>query len=89
MTRNQALQLQNDWGKHIEKNDMNDNIYLSIKGVGAKVFKKCCYHEQEGYIFIWTKEESFLVKRKDLGDFVLIENPSNTVISLKKQKKVT
>lgn len=89
MTHKQALQLQIDWGKALEPRDFNETLYLSINGVGTKVFKKCCHHEHEGYLFIWTLEESFFIKKKDLGDFILVDGPVDPVISLKKKKKVT
>lgn len=88
MTRNQALQLQRDWGKDLESRDYSETLYLSIKGIGAKTFKNCCHHEHEGYIFIWTKEESFLVSKKELGDFVMVEDPQDSILSIK-QNKVT
>jgi hypothetical protein len=88
MTKKQALQLQSDWGSHITPEDFSETLYLHIKDVGTQVFKQCCYHEQDNYIFIWTKNESFLVNKKDLGDFVAVVNPTDTIISKANNKKV-
>lgn len=84
MTRSQALKLKDDIGKTIEDADFCDEVYLSIKGVGAKVFKDCNLYEIEGWIFIWTREESFAFCRKDIGDFLMLENPKSFSTNLEK-----
>lgn len=84
MTNKQALQLQKDWGENLDENDFHETLYVSIKGVGAKTFKSCSYHEQDNYIFIWTKDESFLINRKELGDFVIVSNTYSTIVSAEK-----
>jgi len=88
MTKKQALQLQQDWGKHLSPNDYNQTLYLSIKGIGTKVFKECYYHEQDNYMFVWTKNESFIAKKQELGDFVAVLNPTDTIVSKTNNKKV-
>jgi hypothetical protein len=52
--------------------------------VGTKVFKKCCYHDVENYIFIWTREDTFLIDKKELGDFVIIPQNSKSFLLTKK-----
>jgi len=89
MTRSQALRLQEDWGSNITPEDFHETLYLSIKGIGSKIFKNCCYHEQDNYMFIWTKEESFLLDKKDLGDFVAVSDPHNFITSIQKTNRVT
>jgi hypothetical protein len=84
MTRKQAQLLLDDWTYAIEEKDLCENIYVSIKSVGTKVFKKCCYHETENYIFIWTKEDKFLINKKELGDFVIIPQNSKSFLLTKK-----
>lgn len=84
MTNKQALQLQKDWGENLTDEDFHETLYMSIKGVGAKTFKSCSYHEQDDYVFIWTREESFLINRKELGDFVIVSNTYSTIVSSEK-----
>jgi hypothetical protein len=84
MTSKQAIQLQKDWGQHLTEEDYHETLYVSIKGVGAKTFKSCSYHEQDDYIFIWTRDESFLIDRKELGDFVIVSNTYSTIVSSEK-----
>lgn len=71
MTRKNACKLRDDIGKSLCDDDYNEDVYLSIKHVGTKTFQKCVYHEVENWIFIWTREDSFMVDRKDLGDMVI------------------
>lgn len=89
MTHKQALRLQEDWGKDLEPKDFNETLYVSIKGIGTKVLKNCFFHEDGNYMFIWTKNESFLLNRKELGDFVMVPYPTQIMLSTKKKKKVT
>ena len=83
MTRTQALKLKDDIGNTIEESDYCDRVYLSIKGIGTKSFIDCSLHEAEGWIFIWTRTESFAFKRKEVGDLLLIHNPNDTTITLR------
>lgn len=83
MTQKQAEYLLQDWGGNLLPEDYCETIYLSVKGVGTKTFRQCCYHDAGDYVFIWTKEESFKAKKKDLGDFVMSDN-KRSLISLKK-----
>lgn len=89
MTRNQALDLQEDWGKELDPRDFNETLYLSVNKVGVQVIKQCCCHEHDGYIFIWTLEKSFLISRELFDDFILVKCPVDTITSVKKQKKVS
>jgi hypothetical protein len=89
MTRKQALQLQKDWGRNLTKEDFIQTLYISIKGVGNQTFHQCCCYEQDNYLFIWTKDETFLINKKDLGDFVAITDPHAALTTKKKTKKVT
>lgn len=84
MTNKQALQLQKDWGENLTDEDFHETLYLSIKGIGAKTFKSCSYHEHDNYVFIWTKDESFLIDKKELGDFVMVSNTYSTIVSSEK-----
>lgn len=84
MTRKQAENMMEDLGKNLTDRDYIENIYLSIKGVGTEVFKKCAYFEVDGYTFIWTKDGSFLISRKEMGDYVVIPCNSRIQITLKK-----
>jgi hypothetical protein len=74
----------NDIGKSLSEEHYIEDVYLSINGVGTKVFKKCAYHEAEGYTFIWTKEEKFLISKKEMGDYVVIPYDPSMKITLKK-----
>ena len=71
MTRKQAECLKKDLEKSITLEDYIEDLYISIKGIGSKVFKNCVYLEAEGWIFIWTKEESYILRKKDIGECVI------------------
>ena len=73
-----------DIGKTLTDKDYCKNIYVSIKDVGTKVFKKCAHYQNEGYTFIWTETESFLINEKEIGDCVIVPQDSNSIISLNK-----
>ena len=88
MTRKQALQLQKDWGVNLTKEDFKETLYISIKGVGNKTFNRCCYYEQDNYLFIWTKGEEFLINKKELGKFIAITDPHAVITTKQKRKKV-
>ena len=84
MTRNQAQQLMEDIEKSLTSRDFCENIYLSIKDVGTKVFKKCVYHETDGFTFIWTETERYLISKREIGDHVIIPYDPNFKVSLKR-----
>jgi len=71
MTKKQAEHLKEDLEKSITLDDYVEDLYVSINGVGSKVFKNCVYLEVEGWLFIWTHEDSYMVRRKDIGDCVI------------------
>lgn len=73
-----------DLGKNITEADYKENIYLSINAVGTRVFKDCAYFEADGYTFIWTREENFILNKQDLGDYVIIPYNFQTKVTLKK-----
>jgi hypothetical protein len=72
MTKRQAQRLMQDIEKELTENDYCENVYMSVKNIGTKVFKNCVYHMAEGYTFIWTKTESFLINEKEIGDCVIV-----------------
>jgi hypothetical protein len=84
MTRKQAEKMMDDLGENITDKDYIDDIYLSIKGVGTQIFRNCSYFEAEGFTFIWTKNERFLISRKEIGDYVVIPYDPNIKVTLKK-----
>jgi hypothetical protein len=84
MTKEQANYLLNDWGKNLSPEDYCETIYLNIVGIGSRRFKDCCYHDADGYIFIWTRTESFVVNKMDLGEFLLIPDDKKVLVSLEK-----
>lgn len=84
MTRNQAQRLMEDIEKSLTTEDFSEDIYLSIKDVGTKTFKKCAYHEVDGYTFIWTETERYLISKQEIGEYVIIPYDPNFKISLKK-----
>ena len=73
-----------DLGKEIRDDSYVDNIYLSIRDVGTKVFKNCVFFVEDGWMFIWTREESFCIREKDMGDFLVIDANSTCQVELKK-----
>jgi hypothetical protein len=73
-----------DLGKTLTPVDYTENIYISIRNVGNKVFRKCAYHEAENFTFIWTVGESFMMDKKEMGDFVVVPYEHTTHASLKK-----
>jgi hypothetical protein len=84
MKRGEAQRLMEDLGKNISKSDYVDDIYLSIRGIGTKVFKNCAYFETDGYTFIWTENESFMLNKSEIGDYVIIPYKPSIKITLKK-----
>ena len=73
MNLSQANNLQKDISKDISECDFVNDIYLTVKGIGTKVFRDCAFHETDDWIFIWTTSESFLINRKKIGDHVLVQ----------------
>jgi hypothetical protein len=84
MTKKQAQFLMEDLGKSLSLSDYTENVYMSIRGVGTKVFRQCAFFEADGYTFIWTMNDKFLINNKELGDFVVVPLTHQTVVSLKK-----
>ena len=84
MTITQAQRLMMDLGKNLIYDDYCEDLYISINNIGTKTFKNCAYFECEGYTFIWTLEESFLISKKEMNDFVIIPKNTETMVNLKK-----
>jgi hypothetical protein len=78
MTRKQAEKLKLDLEKSIKPIDYVEDLYISINGIGSKIFRKCVYLDADGWIFIWTAEESYMFRKKDLGDAVIIPTSYST-----------
>lgn len=84
MTKAQAQRLMDDLGENLIPEDYCEDLYISIKNVGTKTFKQCSYYECEGYAFIWTLTDKFLISKKEIGDFVLIPKNKESLIKIKK-----
>lgn len=84
MTRGQAQRLMEDIGKSLTSLDYSEDVYLSIKGVGSKRFKECAYHVAENYTFIWTRDEKFLINKKDIAEHVIIPHDTAMLPIIKK-----
>jgi len=84
MTKTQAQRLMIDLGKNLIHDDYCEDLYISINNIGTKIFKNCAYYGCEGYTFIWTLEEKFLISKKEINDFVLIPKNTETMVNLKK-----
>ena len=84
MTKVQATNLLEDWGKGLKPKDYDQHIYVSIRGVGSKVFRNCAYHETDGYTFIWTKQEKYILNKKEVGDFIIVPFDHSSHVTLKK-----
>ena len=54
------------------------------ENVGTKVFRRCAYYEAEGFTFIWTQENSFIMDKKEMGDFVIIPYEHTTHATINK-----
>ncbi len=87
MTRKQAQNMMDDLGKHLTDEDYIEDIYLSISGIGTKIFKECSYFEIDGFAFIWTRTEKFLIRKKELGGCIIPCN-SNSLIKVKNLHKL-
>lgn len=83
MTKSQAQRLMEDLGKNLVSSDYKDNVYISIKNVGTKIFRECAYHETDGYTFIWTKSERFIINKKEVGGYVVVPYTHDSHLSTK------
>jgi hypothetical protein len=81
MTRKQAQNFSEDIKSELGDEDYYDDIYLSIKNVGTKMFKKCCYDQIDGWLFIWTQSDTFVAKESEIGDFVIVDS-AHSALSL-------
>lgn len=72
MTTGQAKRMMEDLGKNLIDSDYSQNIYISTQLDGSKSYRKCAYFEADNYIFIWKKELSTLISRKQVGDYILV-----------------
>lgn len=73
MTQKQAYRFLDDVKRDLDQDDCVQTVYLSIKGIGTKVFRNASYQFLDGWLFIVTTTESFCVKKCDLGDFICID----------------
>jgi hypothetical protein len=77
MTTVAAKRLMKDLGKNLTQDDYIENVCVSVNGVVRGVYKDCACFESDGYTFIWTREDSFLIDGKKLGRYVILQyNPS-------------
>jgi hypothetical protein len=72
MTRKQAELLKMDLEKSITPADYIEDLYVSINGVGSKIYRKCVYLEAEGWLFIWTADASYMFSKKELKDTIVV-----------------
>ena len=84
MTKTQAQRLMIDLGKNLIHDDYCEDLYISINNIGTKTFKNCSYYECEGYTFIWTCTEKFLLSKKEIGEYVLIPKNKESMVKLNK-----
>ena len=70
MTKVQANRFLLDIRSKLDAEDYYQTVYISIRNVGNRSFKDACCQSLEGWLFVWTKGDSFCVLEKDLGDFV-------------------
>lgn len=68
---------------NIEPTDYATGIYLSIRGVGTKTFHNATHQIVEGWLFIWTEDDSFCIRLKDLGDFILADTSDMPIFNLR------
>jgi hypothetical protein len=73
-----------DVRKCLKLKDYCNDIYLSTKKMGTKIFKSCSYFESDGWLFVWTLEDSFSIRSKDVGDFVYVPT-KETIVSSKSE----
>lgn len=84
MTKSQAQRMMEDLGENLVESDYCHDIYISTKLAGSKSYRECAYFEIENYIFVWNRESSELISRKESGDYIIVPNKRDTVITLKK-----
>lgn len=61
-----------DLRSQFSDSDYVDDVYVSIKNIGNKVFRKCAYFDNEDYILIWTRDDDFVIDKSEMGDCVVI-----------------
>jgi hypothetical protein len=84
MTKKQAENFCLDIASNLTDEDFTDTLYISIKNKGTKVFANCKHERIDGWLFFWNKNETYYVKEKELGDFIVVEaNMSPTVLEIK------
>lgn len=71
-----------DTRRDIRDTDLNgQNVYLSIKGIGTKVFHDATSQIIDGWLFIWSREETFCVSMEEVGDLVCINVDDNSNVT--------
>ena len=85
MNRKQAGNLLVDLRKALQPRDYCEDVYLSLKGKGSKVFKSCSYFDTEKWLFIWTPDDSFVFEKCQIGDFVFVSS-KESVINVKREQ---
>jgi hypothetical protein len=84
MTKKQAENFCLDIASNLTDEDFTDTLYISIKNKGTKVFANCKYERVDGWLFFWSKNETYYVKEKELGDFIVVDaNMSPVVLEIK------
>jgi hypothetical protein len=73
MNSKEAKNFSEDIAKELNDFSYIDSVYISVKGVGTKVFKRCKCDQIDGWLFVWTPTESFYTLETDLGDFIIID----------------
>ena len=77
MKTQSAKRLMEDLGKNLTQDDYVENICISINGIISAVYEDCSYFESDGYTFVWTREDSFLIDEKKIGRYAILQyNPS-------------
>jgi thiamine pyrophosphokinase len=84
MEKVHAQKMMDDLGKHVIESDYCQNIYISTQLNGAKTFRKCAYFEAENYIFVWKKSESLLISKEEVGNYIIVPEKTDTIVTLKK-----
>jgi len=73
MTTVQANRFLSDIRSRLVDEDYCQTVYISIKNVGNRSFKDACCQSLEGWLFVWTKDDSFCVRESKLGDFICVD----------------
>ena len=77
MTTVSAKRLMKDLGNNLVQDDYIENICVSVNGLINAVYKECAYFVSDGYTFVWTSKDSFLIDEKKIGRYVILQyNPS-------------